>query len=420
MKKAAILAMAVLLNAQNITELLNAIDKTADSRLDEIMIKETKINKNIISYSMYPKISLFANYVHYNEDMSVMPITPTESSKLIRTNSSIPFSQNIARVGIDISFPLFIKSIYDNKKKMSYLLNATTYMAKINRLKREASLISAVSNLNYLFRLKDALNKEADSIQTSIDAIKVGVEVGRIPEFKLLRLKDAKNQLKIKIEDINANIAKMQSLIYKLTKIKIDSIIPINSYSFKKGEFISVKPLKEQLKASNYDIKSKKDAFLPKITFKINANRAFAKAYNTGDQIALNSANAGIYISWDIFNKKNSGEIQKSKILQTKTNLQIQKTIKDLTAEIDSINRQLKTIKKSIILTKNSISLKEELLKGAKVAFKLDRMNVDEYLKYEDDLALAKAKLANLIAQKNSLIAQKAFIYGKNLKKVFK
>jgi hypothetical protein len=71
-------------------------------------------------------------------------------------------------------------------------------------------------------------------------------------------------------------------------------------------------------------------------------------------------------------------------------------------------------------LTKDSIGLKEELLKGAKVAFKLDRMSVDEYLKYEDALANEKANLANLIALKNSLISQKALIYGKNLKKVFK
>ena len=54
------------------------------------------------------------------------------------------------------------------------------------------------------------------------------------------------------------------------------------------------------------------------------------------------------------------------------------------------------------------------------MAFKLNRMSVDEYLNYEDDLAKQRANLANLIALKNSLIAQKALIYGKNLKKVFK
>jgi outer membrane protein TolC len=72
----------------------------------------------------------------------------------------------------------------------------------------------------------------------------------------------------------------------------------------------------------------------------------------------------------------------------------------------------------SISLAKNSIEIKEELLHSAKVAFKLNRMTVDDYLKYEDNLALAKANLANLIANKNTLIANLAFIYGNNLESI--
>ena len=66
------------------------------------------------------------------------------------------------------------------------------------------------------------------------------------------------------------------------------------------------------------------------------------------------------------------------------------------------------------------MKLKKELLKGAKVAFRLNRMSVDEYLQYEDDLAKTKADLASLIANENTLKANKALIYGENLKKVFK
>ena len=51
---------------------------------------------------------------------------------------------------------------------------------------------------------------------------------------------------------------------------------------------------------------------------KINANRAFAKAYNTGDLIAINSASAGININMEL-NRKNSAEIEKSKILYQKS-----------------------------------------------------------------------------------------------------
>ena len=420
MKAAVLIALIVSLNAAEISELLEAIKKTPQSKLDEIMIKEMKINKKSVTYSLYPKVTLTATAEHFSEPSNIKPLPPTKSSKILASKGGLPFSQNIFRIGFNISMPLFIKEIYDNKKKMQTLLKAAKYRAKLNLLKRQASLIVLVSKLNYLYELKKALIKQKNSIQTTLDTIKVGVDVGRIPEFKLLRLKSSIISIKNKISDVNTKIEELKSKIYELTLIEVNSKIKLNANSIKKGEFFALKPLKENLKSSVYDIKAKKDVFLPKVILKIQGNRAFAKAYNNNKNLALNYASAGIYVSWDIFNKKNSSEIQKAKINQSKISLEIQKTINKLTSQIKYINNSLKEIKKELLNTKESISIKEELLKGAKVAFKLNRMSVDEYLKYEDDLAKQRANLANLIAFKNSLIAQKALIYGKNLKKVFK
>jgi len=420
MKKIALLSIAVFLNATTISELFDAIKTTPDYQLDEVMVKEMKINKQSVVNSLYPKVSIVGSVEHFNIYNSVIPITPTESAKLMATNSDLPFSQNIARIGVDFSMPLFIKSIYDNKNKMEKLLSATKYQSKIDFLKKEALIVGYVSKLNYLFSLKKALNKQYQSINTTLKALKVEVDVGRIPEFKLLRLKDSLNQIKIKLSNIKQNIDEIKSNIYKLTKIYIDKI-EINSENIiEKGEFISLKPLKEKLKADEYDIKSKKDSFIPKIIFQIKANRSYAKAYNTENDISEDFASAGIYLSWDIFNKKNSSEIQKAKINFLKTKLTIAKTKKDLTAEILKINNLLNEVSNQIKLTKENIKLKEELLKGAKVAFELNRMSVDEYLKYEDDLAKATSDLASLKATKNSLKANKALIYGKNFKRIFK
>ena len=125
-------------------------------------------------------------------------------------------------------------------------------------------------------------------------------------------------------------------------------------------------------------------------------------------------------MNWIIFDKSNKTNIQQAKIKLLQSNLKLQKTIKDLTAEVMKINSNLKEIKKAIKLTQNSLELKEELLKSAKTAFELNTISVDEYLQYEDDIAKARAELANLIAIKNSLIANLAFIYGNNLERIFK
>ena len=421
MKKVLILSSLVLLaNSATITELFNAIEKTPDYKLDTIAKKEMKINKNSVVSSLYPKITLQASAEHFNRYNSIVPLTPTESGELLKTNSDIPFSQNIQRVGFEVSMPLFIKSIYDNKDKMNYLLKATNYQTKINLYKKQTLLVGYLSKLDYLFALQKALLKQQSSIQTTYDGIKKGVEVGRIPEFKLLRLQDSLNQIKIKLENIKQNLDEIKANIFKLTNININEFVAFKSLPVQKGEFISLKPLKEQLQANNYGLKAKKDNFYPKIIVKIQGNRAFAKAYNTGDEISEDFASAGIYLSWNIFDKKNNSDIQKSKIEILKSELKIAKTKKDLEAEIKKIDDSLKSINNQILLTKDSLSVKKELLKSAKVAFKLNRMTVDEYLKYEDDLAKTRADLASLEANKNMLKANKALIYGENLKKVFK
>jgi hypothetical protein len=422
MKKLSIALLTVFsLNAADISELFNAIKKTPDTKIDNILIRKTKTIKKEVIGSLYPNISLFASIEHFSIPSNIRPLPPTESKKISLNNGGYPFSQNIQKIGFIASIPIFVKNIYDTKEKISHLLTASKYKAKINLLKRESLLVTLLSKFNYLEKLKKALKKERQSIKTTLKAIEVGVKVGRIPEFNALRLKDAINQIDIKISGINTQIDNVISEIYKLTKIKLSNPIDftINS-NVEKKEFLAIKPLKENLAASNLDVKIAKDSFWPKLMLQIKGYRAFAKAYNNNDQLGLNYASAGIYINWNVFNKKNAAEIEKAKVDKLKNSLEIQKTIKDLNANVMKITDTLKEINKSITIAQNSIEIKEELLKGAKVAFKLNRMTVDDYLRYEDNLALAKANLANLIANKNALIANLAFIYGNNLERIFK
>jgi len=421
MKKALILSIALILNAGEITNLFEAIKKTPDTKLDNVMIKQTKIMKKEVTGSLFPKVNLFASYEHFSSPADVKPMPPTVAAQIGKDGNGYWWSNNIKKVGFIVTMPLFVKQIYDTKNKISHLISANQYKAKLNLLKREALLVALVSKLNYLYALKQAIIQKRNSINTTYKAIEVGVKVGRIPAFKALRLKDALNQIKIKITQIDSLIADVQSQIYSLTQIKIQQ--PVNFEMIKnitKNSYLAIKPLKEKENADYYDIKANKDKFMPNFLLKAQGYRAFASAYNNDENLALNFASIGIYLNWNIFDKSNFAAIEQSKIERLKDNLTIQKTLKDLNAEVMKINKTLKEIKKAIVLTQNSIGIKEELLKGAKEAFKLNTMTVDEYLGYEDALADAKANLANLIATKNTLLANLAFIYGNNLERIFK
>ena len=420
MKKLLLLVAFSYLQATSIGYLLDKIKETPDYKIDSLSIKQLKATKDSIRGSLFPKVSLFGAAERYNVPTGMKPLLPTESGQLIATHSSLPFSKSIYKVGFNISMPIFVKEIYDNKKRIEHLLNASRYQVKINLIKKQALLVTYLSNLNYLYALKSALVKQKNSIYTSYKAIKVGVEVGRIPEFKLLRLKDALNQITIKISQIDRNIIDIKSSIYKVTQVHLKKVVRFRAKRVPRGDFYALKPLREKLIASRYDIQAKKDAFLPKVSLKVVGSRSMGEAYNTGKNVYTNMASAGLYVNWDILNKKASADIQKAKVQKMQTSLEIAKTKKDLQADIRRINQTLKEINQEISYINSSLKIKKELLIGAKTAFKLGRMSVDEYLAYEDDLAKTRADLANLKALQNSFKAQKGLIYGINLKRIFR
>ncbi len=421
MKKLLILSTALIaLNAGEITNLFEAIKKAPESKIDSVAVKQMKTQKKEIIGSLFPKLNVFANTEHFSSPTSIKPMPPTVSQKIGAEKGGYWFSQNITKVGFLASMPLFVKEIYDNKDKISHLITAKEYQKKLNLLKREALLVTYLSKLNYLFSLKNALIQKENSINTTLKAIEVGVNAGSIPKFKLLRLKDALNQIKIKITDTYSAIDTTKAAIYQLTKIKITQPIKFETYNIKPKNFLALKPLEEVKKANEYALKAAKDKNYPSFMLKAQGYRAFAKAYNNDNHLAQNFASIGIYMNWNIFDKTKDANIENAQIQDIKSNLEIQKTLKDLNAQVMKINSSLKEIKKAINLTENSITLKEELLKDAKTAFEENSMTVDEYLTYEDNLADAKASLANLIATKNTLLANLAFIYGNNLERIFK
>jgi len=409
------------LNATSLNQLFDAINKAPESKIDEVMLKNMKLNKDKIKSSLFPKISLNASIEHFNRDMSLVPLTPTESKKEQLKNNSLPFGQNIAKIGLSLSMPLFVKEIYENQKKMKNLVKVMKLKSKIDLLKRDALLIGLLSNFNYLFSLKAALLQKKTSIQTTIKSIKVGVKNGAIPEFNLLRLQDALTQIDIKVNDIETKINSIKASIYKLTNIVVDYPIKFYSTSYQKDDFVALKPIEWNIKADEKDIDAKKaKKYYPKVFLKANVIKGYVKSYNTDDIDERNIANVGIYLEWNIFDKVANKDIQKAKLNLIKDRLNLSKNEKDLTAEANKLTYDLVLIKKEIIQAKKSIEIKKELLKSAKVAFINQAMNVDEYLGYETDLANAKAKLVGLKAKLNQTKANLAFIYGNNFKSIFK
>ena len=54
----------------------------------------------MVKSSLFPKITLNASIEHYNRNMSLVPLTPTESAKELKAGNSLPFGQNIGKIGV--------------------------------------------------------------------------------------------------------------------------------------------------------------------------------------------------------------------------------------------------------------------------------------------------------------------------------
>ena len=77
-------------------------------------------------------------------------------------------------------------------------------------------------------------------------------------------------------------------------------------------------------------------------------------------------------------------------------------------------------MKKSEKLYEQNIKDKTELLKIARVSYESNRISIEDYLKYEDDLISEKAKLYKAQAEKWQTLVKLAVIYGNNIEDIIK
>ena len=116
--KKLLLSTAVIgyLGATTLNELFEGVKNAPQTKIDSLLTENVKETKKSIENSLFPKISVTGSIEHFNRDMALVAITPTESAKLSKSGQGIPFGNNIQRLGINLSMPLYVREIYKNQK----------------------------------------------------------------------------------------------------------------------------------------------------------------------------------------------------------------------------------------------------------------------------------------------------------------
>ena len=98
----------------------------------------------------------------------------------------------------------------------------------------------------------------------------------------------------------------------------------------------------------------------------------------------------------------------------------LEQTAHTLKVQARQLEQEIGLLKKSVSLARKSVAQQKKLLKIAKVKLANGTITQEEYLRYEDALADAKAGLYKAEAQLWQDKAQLAVIYGNDLRRIVK
>jgi len=416
-----LLILPLLVNATTFGELFDALKHHSQTKSDEMILKKAEVAEDMAHAKLYPNIDLFAKYDHYTTPTGMISVPPNELLPMVQNQSlAQPFSQNIRREGVSFTMPVFVKPLFTMADKAKMMQRSAKAKRYINLLKNEALIVGANANLIYLVALEKSLNIKKKSLKETQKTVKIKVDNGRTPASALYKIDDGLNEINIIKNSIKAQKEQLLNSIRTLTGITLKSPIYMNRYIKIKSlkEIKSLKPLKLKIKASSLELKAQKEKLYPSVVAYGNYVLSQADAYNNDKSVNEHYGNIGIAIKIPLLAMDKSKDIQKAKIDMMNDIVELEKFQDELSSKSKMLKNSLPLLGNSIKLSKKSIINKKKLLKIAKVNFKSGRLAIEEYLRYEDDVVEAKAKLYKTEAQRWQIVMQLAVIYAKNIEEM--
>ena len=422
MKKLILLSLACIgLQATTLSQLFTALKHNPTTTLDNLTVKSADIGQDLVTANLLPKIDLIGSYEHFNSPTNLLPVTPKESATFKNPSIPQPFGQDIGRIGVTFSMPLFVKSLYTTREKLKYLKLSARAKKKLNFIQKEAMIVGANSSWKYLLNLKKALQSKRKSIQKSKTTISLGVKAGRFPASALYKIDEALNKIEININQIDMKIEEAKNTIYELTNLKLKNPVNITKVrNINMKNFLALQPLLQKQKADKLGIRASKEKLYPSFVIKGKYIYNQTDAYNNDKEINRDYSSIGVYLKAPIFDDVALVNIQKAKVDYQKSLALTDKIKLSLKAKANNLKITLPLLEKSISFAKKSLNNQKKLLQIAKIAYKSQRMTEEEYLRYEDALAEVKANLYLLESKQLQTISNLAVLYGNNLKRILK
>lgn len=415
----------VLLQAQemeNIAQLFDSLKTHPVTQGDEIRIEQAIAGK-ILAYSkLYPNIDLFGRYDYASTASGMLPVPPNDLMAMVKDPAvGQPFSENIFRVGATISMPIFVASIFPMAAKAKMMARSAEDLKTINLLKNEAMLVGANANLLYMQSLEQALDKKKASMLKTKEFVVMKVKNGRDPESVLLNISNGINQIDIQKNDLLMKREEVTSIVRSLTGVALSEPLEMNQVgTFKDGELKALDPLRKKVEADKLGYRAEKEKLLPAFILQGSYSNNSGKAYNNDRHINNDYTTIGAIVKIPLFAKDQYAQIHKSRLDYEATKNELDRMSLELSSQTAQLQNSLRLLDNSVQLYDNSVKEKEQLLDIAKVSYQSDRMTMEDYLKYEDDVILEQSKLFKARAEKWQTLMKLCVIYGNNIEEIVK
>ena len=421
-KRLLALSIPCLLSAHSIPELFSALKSHSQKKSDEMTVKKAEIAASQATSQLYPTISLFGAYDNYSTPTGMLPIPPDTLLTMVK-NPAVPqpFSYNIYKAGAKFTMPVFVKSIYTMAEKAKAMQKSAEAKKHINLLQNEALIVGSNANLQYLRALKHSLDLKEKSLLETQKTLKIKVDNGRAPASALYKIDDGLNQISIAKNNIELQKQKIISAIEAITGVKLSEALTMEEQTgVQEEELGALKPLEEKIKASRLEVDAQKEKLYPSVVAHGSYAFSSAIAYNNGKDVNEKYGNIGIVVNIPLLAMSQYDAVKKSKIQLRSDEVALQKLRDELQAKADMLKSSLPLLDNSIKLSQKSIQNKEKLLKIAKINYNSGRLSTEEYLRYEDEVVGAKAKLYEAKAKRWQTEMELAVIYANNIEEMVK
>ncbi len=402
-------------------DLFSALHDHPVTELDMLQTRASELKQQSVYDRFYPSISGELGYQEFNSPTNWRPVLPTESAALLANNEALPFSETLRRIGAEISFPVFVKELFSQGKQTESLLNSARARTRLNFLEHQAVLVTADAHLIHMNSLTKSLTARKTSLEKTRADVILKVKNGRIPETEQIRMDEAITLIELTLNETHRQEIELQKTIEALTSIYLKQPLPLQLIGeINAGELYALKPLQESLKAGKYGVQAAKDKLYPRILASAKWYHYYGEGYNTGGNVDDEYGFYGLTLQMPLFNKPAYTAIEQAEIELHKEKARLSKTEIQLQARARSLQKTIKLLDSSKDLAAKSVEHERKLLDVAKISYASRRMNQEEYLRYEEKVLSAEARLYLTKAQWWETFSALAVLYGNNLQQLIK